>query len=98
MIRMLVLTACLVSPTYGAEYRNTLQPDGTPAAPKLRLRDPFYFASFDPTWSLRNRTSAPDARVPEEHGGHMDYGGLFVHTHATLLPAGKYANDHPEYF
>src|SRR5688572_16131409 len=62
-------------------------------APKLRLRDPFYFASFDPRWSLRNRTSAPDARVPEDHGGHVDYGGLFVHTHAGLLPPDKHFKD-----
>jgi hypothetical protein len=67
-------------------------------APKLMLRDPFYFASFDGTWSLRNRTNAPDANVPEEAGGHVDYGGLFVHTHASLLPADNYFKDHPEYF
>lgn len=66
--------------------------------PKLKLRDPFYKVSFDPVWSLRNRTNAPDAHVPEEHGGRFDYGGLFVHTHATLLPADKYAHDHPDYF
>ncbi|MEO6436241.1 MAG: DUF4838 domain-containing protein, partial [Tepidisphaeraceae bacterium] len=66
--------------------------------PKLMLRDPFYFASFDPVWSLRNRTNAPDAKVPEEHGGRVDYGGLFVHTHATLLPPDQYAHDHPDYF
>lgn len=66
--------------------------------PRLMLRDPFYFASFDPVWSLRNRTNAPGANVPEEHGGHVDYGGLFVHTHATLLPPGQYAHDHPDYF
>ena len=67
-------------------------------APKLILRDPFYKASFDPVWSLRNRTQSPDAHVPEDHGGNIDYGGLFVHTHAGLLPADKWANDHPDYF
>src|SRR5262249_7222703 len=66
--------------------------------PKLILRDPFYFASFDPVWSLRNRTNAPDAKVPEEFGGHVDYGGLFVHTAAGLCPPDKYFKDHPEYF
>ena len=66
--------------------------------PKLMLRDPFYFASYDAAWSLRNRTNAPDARVPQDDGGHVDYGGLFVHTAATLLPADKYAHDHPDYF
>ena len=66
--------------------------------PKLMLRDPFYFASFDPVWSLRNRTNAPAAKVPEEFGGHADYGGLFVHTAAGLCPPDKYFKDHPEYF
>ena len=66
--------------------------------PKLMLRDPFYFVSFDPVWSLRNRTNAPDAKVPEEYGGHVDYGGLFVHTHATLLPPDKHFKEHPDYF
>ena len=36
--------------------------------------------------------------MPEEFGGHIDYGGLFVHTAATLLPPDKYFKDHPEYF
>ncbi len=68
-------------------------------APKLwLLRDPFYFASFDGVWSLRNRSNAPDAKVPEEYGGHVDYGGLFVHTAAGLLPPEKYFKQHPEYF
>src|SRR6185436_16473388 len=57
----------------------TVAPVPRTYAPKLILRDPFYFASFDPVWSLRNRTNAPDAKVPEEFGGHVDYGGLFVH-------------------
>jgi len=66
--------------------------------PQLRLRDPYYYVAFDPTWSLHNRTNAPDAKVPEEFGGRVDYGGLFVHTAATLLPPPKYFKDHPEYF
>ena len=66
--------------------------------PKLRLRDPFYTMVFNETWSVRNRTNAPHAVVPEEHGGHIDYDGLFVHTHAKLLPADKYFQEHPEYF
>src|SRR5439155_13204512 len=66
--------------------------------PQLILRDPFYFASFDADWSLRNRTNAPGANVPEEFGGHVDYGPLFVHTHAQLLPPDKYFKEHPQYF
>lgn len=66
--------------------------------PQLKIRDPFYAFAFDPVWSLRNRTNAPDAAVPEEHGGHMDYDGMFVHTAAQIVPPDKYFKDHPEYF
>jgi hypothetical protein len=66
--------------------------------PKLRLRDPYYKCAFDPTWSLQNRTNSPSAVVGQEYGGHIDYGGLFVHTHAALLPADKYFAAHPDYF
>lgn len=66
--------------------------------PQLKIRDPFYAAAFDPIWSLRNRTNAPDARVPEEYGGHCDYAGMFVHTAAQMVPADKYFAEHPEYF
>jgi hypothetical protein len=67
--------------------------------PPLRVREPYYKAAFDATWSLRNRTNAPTAPVPEEYGGHVDYDGyFFVHTHAYLLPPEKYFSTHPEYF
>lgn len=66
--------------------------------PRLFLRDPFYYDAFDATWSLRNRTNAPGAAVPEEWGGHVDYDGLFVHTFNTLVPPGEYFEKHPEYF
>ncbi len=66
--------------------------------PRLTIRDPFYADAFDATWSLRNRTNAPNAAVPEEWGGHVDYDGLFVHTFNTLVPPGEYFAKHPEYF
>jgi hypothetical protein len=66
--------------------------------PRLMIRDPFYWDAFDATWSLRNRTNAPSAPVPEEWGGHVDYDGLFVHTFNTLVPPGEYFEQHPEYF
>jgi hypothetical protein len=66
--------------------------------PQLRLRDPFYKTAFDATWSIRNRTNAPDAKVPENFGGHIDYDDTFVHTAAMLLPPDKYFKTHPEYF
>ncbi len=65
--------------------------------PKLWERDPFYHDAFDPTWSLRNRTNAPRARVPEEWGGYFSYaaGG---HTFNRLVPPGTYFKEHPEYY
>ena len=76
----------------------TVAPVARTYGPKLKLRDPYYKVSFNADWSLRNRTNAPDARVPEEHGGRVDYGGYFVHTHAYLLPPDPHFKQHPEYF
>lgn len=66
--------------------------------PQLKLRDPYYSSASDPAWSLRNRTSAPHAKVPEEQGGHVDYDGMFVHTAAQIVPVAKYFSTNPEYF
>jgi hypothetical protein len=76
--------------------------------PQLKLRDPYYFASFNGDWSLRNRTNAPDALVAPELGGHVCYPGkdgriwhgetLFVHTYLQLLPPDIYYDKHPEYY
>ncbi len=76
----------------------TIQPVARQYKPQLRLRDPFYKCAFDAAWSLRNRTNCPEAPVPEEQGGYIDYDGMFVHTAATLVPVDKYFKDHPEYF
>lgn len=65
--------------------------------PVLEIRDPYYWEAFDGTWSLRNRTNAPNASVPAEWGGNKAY-ALFVHTFSTLVPTDKYFKDHPEYF
>ncbi len=80
-------------------YRPTLKvrPVKRTYVPPLAIRDPFYWEAFDGTWSLRNRTNAPDAKVPEEWGGHAAY-ALFVHTFSTLVPPDKYFAEHPEYF
>ena len=66
--------------------------------PRLKIRDPFYACAFDPMWSLRNRTDAPSAAVPEEFGGRVDYANMFVHTAAQMVPPDKYFKDHPDYF
>lgn len=81
-------------------HRPTLRFSPVPRAyvPQLLIRDPFYKDAFNATWSLRNRTNAPGAAVPEEWGGRVDYDGLFVHTFDRLVPSSQYFNDHPEYF
>ena len=67
--------------------------------PVLEIRDPFYWDGFEADWSLRNRTNAPSAAVPEEFGGRVRYvGGYFVHTYNRLVPPGTYFKDHPEYY
>ncbi len=75
----------------------TFRPVPRVFVPTLAIRDPFYHAAFDGTWSLRNRTNAPSAGVPEEWGGHVEY-ALFVHTFNTLVPPETYFAEHPEYF
>ncbi len=65
--------------------------------PPLEIRDPFWWDAFDATWSLRNRTNAPSAAVPEEWGGHINY-ALFVHSFNQLIPPSQYKQEHPEYF
>jgi energy-converting hydrogenase Eha subunit C len=82
-------------------------------SPQLKMRDPFYFCSFDGEWSLHNRTNAPGAPVLKDFGGYMSYAKtdrpkskskrwyrnlLFVHTYHQLLPPEIYADEHPEYF
>jgi hypothetical protein len=75
-----------------------LNPATRSYVPPLIIRDPFYSDAFNPTWSLRNRTNAPGAAVPEEWGGRMDYDGMFVHTFNRLVPPDQYLKDHPEYY
>ena len=36
--------------------------------------------------------------MPEEFGGHIDYGDMFVHTFLRLVPPAKYFKTHPEYY
>jgi hypothetical protein len=85
------------SVTLPARAELTVRPVPRRFVPVLEIRDPFYWDAFDGTWSLRNRTNAPSASVPEEWGGNVDY-ALFVHTYNTLVPPDRYFGDHPEYF
>lgn len=77
--------------------------------PKLKVRDPYYYVSFNGAWSLYNRTNAPDAPVPIELGGYHSYPtigtntdhihkNLFVHTYHTLIDPELPEHDHPEYW
>ena len=67
-------------------------------SPPLRLRDPFVAAAFNADWALRNRLNFPCSDIPEEWGGRIDYGDLFVHTFHRLVPPDLYFDKHPEYF
>jgi len=77
----------------------TCRPVPRTFAPVLEIRDPFYWDAFHGDWSLRNRTNAPSARVPDEFGGRIRYaGGFFVHTYNRLVPPHVYFKDHPGYY
>ncbi|HOZ46697.1 MAG TPA: DUF4838 domain-containing protein [Candidatus Hydrogenedentes bacterium] len=77
----------------------TFSPAPRTYTPVLEIRDPFYWDAFHADWSLRNRTNAPSANVPDEWGGHVNYAaGLFVHTYNRLVPPEKYFAEHPEYY
>ena len=67
--------------------------------PVFDMREPYYTVAWDATWSLRNRTNAGSARVPEEWGGQLNFvPGMLCHTTATLMPPSEYFEEHPEYF
>jgi len=68
--------------------------------PALGIRDPFCRDAFyDADWSLRNRTNAENARVPQDWGGAINFPpGYFVHTFERLVPAKEHFEKHPEYY
>jgi hypothetical protein len=65
--------------------------------PKLECREPFYWESLTPLWSLRNRTNSTHVPIPEAWGGHT-FWALRTHSHTLLVPPTKYLGDHPEYY
>jgi len=65
--------------------------------PVLELRDPYILKMHDPTWSLRNKTNTPHARIPVSWGGSIRY-HLMGHTYAWYFPSDTYFADHPEYY
>lgn len=67
--------------------------------PPLGIRDPFCYDAFSAEWSIRNRTNADRAGVPDEWGGTINFApGYFVHTFERLVPSKVYFEEHPEYF
>ena len=66
-------------------------------APVLELRNPFIYKMHNSTWSLRNKTNSPEARVPLAWGGSIRYQYL-GHTSAIYFPTEEYFAKHPEYY
>ena len=65
--------------------------------PVLELRDPYILKMHDPTWSLRNKTNTPHARIPLAWGGSIRYHHM-GHTYAAYFPTDAYFAEHPEYY
>lgn len=65
--------------------------------PVLELRDPYILKMHDPTWSLRNKTNSPHARIPLAWGGSIRYHHM-GHTYAAYFPTAEYFAEHPEYY
>ncbi len=65
--------------------------------PVLELRDPYILKMHDPTWSLRNKTNTPHARIPLAWGGSIRYHHM-GHTYAAYFPTEVYFAEHPEYY
>jgi len=65
--------------------------------PALELRDPYILKMHDPTWSLRNKTNTPHARIPRAWGGSIRYYHM-GHTYARYFPTEEYFAEHPEYY
>jgi hypothetical protein len=65
--------------------------------PVLELRDPYILKMHDPTWSLRNRTNTPHARIPQAWGGSIRYHHM-GHTYGWYFPTEQYFAEHPEYY
>jgi len=65
--------------------------------PVLELRDPYILRMHDSTWSLRNKTNTPHARIPLAWGGSLRY-HLMGHTYGWYFPTEQYFKEHPEYY
>jgi len=67
--------------------------------PTLEYREPFWWDAFDGDWAVRNKSNANRARLDEQRGDKVKYGGaFFVHTFNFLASPATYFKDHPEWF
>jgi hypothetical protein len=66
--------------------------------PPLEYREPFWMDAFDGDFAVRNKYNGMAARIDEPRGGHITYGGYFVHTSFPLVPPEKYFKEHPEWY
>lgn len=67
-------------------------------APKIRVRNVFYYDAFDPVWAARNRSNGEltFGRARKQHGGVESYWG--VHSMGRFIPEKEFFEEHPEYF
>ena len=66
-------------------------------APKLINRDAYYYDALDPVFATRLKYNGHFQEIPPEYGNHNRF-AYYVHSFYSLIPPGKYFNDHPEWF
>lgn len=64
-------------------------------APKIRVRNDFYFEAFNPIWAAHNRINGAMG-YREQPGGVECYWS--VHTFYPLMPPEEFFESHPEYY
>lgn len=64
-------------------------------APRMRVRNDFYYEAFEPLWAARNKVNGAMG-LREQPGGVEGYWS--VHTFYPLMPPTEFYDAHPEYF
>ena len=80
-------------------YRDfKLKPVNISHAPKLIYREAYYKDANDPLFTVRMKCNgALSAKITPEYGDYHRF-AYFVHSFYSLIPPGKYFEDHPEWF
>jgi hypothetical protein len=65
--------------------------------PAFESRDAYWGSAFDGTFCARNRLTSSKALIANEQGGKLRWFN-FHHAMYDLVPPGKYAQEHPEYY